>query len=384
MERRVLLLVSTLEGDRGERSVGPGRVMAELAGKLPELGYETMLVSSFGPTTSPGIRELEKRGLQIGHLRMSSMWDPRGATRLLRILREWQPHVVHTRTIRADLLGRMATRRGAVVVNNVVNLYPDDTLNWHGPVKGKLVLSLARRTSGLVSRFVANAEGIVRSIENTFDVEPGRISVIHDGIDLEKWIDRPPSDLSGMGIGPQHKVILSTARLHHQKGITHLIASARSIAQRFPDARFVVAGEGPLKDELQEEIHRADLDEIFFLAGWRDDVPNLLSRADIYVLPSLYEGLPNAVIEAMASGTPVIATAVAGTPEIIEKGRSGWLVPPGDPSALAAALTEALGSDLNSVGEQAMQRARAFSSHRMAAGFADTYSDLLRSRVGTA
>ena len=379
MALRVLLLVSTLEGDGGERSVGPGKVMSTLARQLTALGCETLLVSCFGPTVSDLLNELEDQGVTVDHLEMASMWDPQGAKRLVEIGRRWRPDVVHTRTIRADLMGRLMRRTGSVVVNNVVNLYPDDTLNWHGPVKGRIVLSLARRTSGWAEIFVANAEGIVPSIEKTFDVERERIRVVHDGIDLDLWTQHTPTDLSHLDITPQHRVVLTTARLHQQKGLTHLIEAASRVRHELPDVRFVVAGEGPLKGDLERQIAESDLGGTFFLLGWRTDIGQLLARADLYVLPSLYEGLPNAVIEAMASGTPVIATDVAGTPEIVAPGLDGWLVRPGRPDELATALTEAFRSDLGSMGRTASRRAgELFSSERMAAEFARCYEELLR------
>jgi hypothetical protein len=152
--RRALLVVSTLDGS------GPGRVMAILARTLLERGVEPLLVATHGPSESPLVAETRARGVSVANLGMRNMWDPAGTARLLGIVRRWRPDVVHTRTIRADLLGRTAAAAGVPVINNVVNLYPEDCLVRLGPVVGRGVMALARLTRGAARLFVANARAV--------------------------------------------------------------------------------------------------------------------------------------------------------------------------------------------------------------------------------
>lgn len=375
---RVMLVVATLEGPAGSRSIGPGRVMTTLAEELIALGHEPVVVSAFGPRRSSLVSEIEAAGIPVEHLGMDSMWDPRGAARFLALVRKLKPDVVHTRTVRADLLGRLAARHGAAVVNNIVNLYPDDSLTWHGPVKGRVVLAIFKWTTRPVNSFVANAAALTESIATAFGVGRDRIEVVHDGIRLEHFSEAAPADLESLGVGPDDPVCLTVARLHPQKGIGDLIEAAGEIVKRRPDVRFVVVGEGPLRAALEETIAAAGLQSNVILAGFRDDVPGLLARATLFVLPSHFEGLPNAVIEAMAAGLPVVATAVAGTPELVEEGVTGWLVPARAPARLAEALELALAGDLDAIGKAARARAEThFSARAMALGFESIYERLL-------
>jgi glycosyltransferase involved in cell wall biosynthesis len=141
-----------------------------------------------------------------------------------------------------------------------------------------------------------------------------------------------------------------------------------------------IAGSGPQRAKLEEEVARAGLVEQVKFLGWIDDIGSVLSRWDVFVMPSLEEGFPIAAMDAMAGGLPVVATAVGGVPELIEDEKSGWLVPPRDVEALASRLRLLLGDpDLrHSVGAAAYARVRDhFSAAQMARGFGQLYDELL-------
>src|SRR4029453_11595231 len=129
-------------------------------------------------------------------------------------------------------------------------------------------------------------------------------------------------------------VILTPARLHPQKGHEYLLAAAAQI----PDATFVLAGDGPLRSELEVRARELGIAGRCLFLGERADVPDLLAAADLFVLPSLFEGLPVSILEAMAAGRPVVATAIGGTDEVVTTEQTGLLVPPRDPVAIAAAI----------------------------------------------
>src|SRR5262249_5244968 len=137
-----------------------------------------------------------------------------------------------------------------------------------------------------------------------------------------------------LGAGPERPVVLTLGRLDAQKGYPVLLEAAAQL----PDADFAVAGEGPERDVLEDLAGRLGIaDRVHFL-GHRTDVPELLAAADVFALPSLYEGSSLAVLEAMAARRAVVSSAVGGTEELIEDGESGLLVPPGDAAALAGAI----------------------------------------------
>ncbi|MGH8896664.1 MAG: glycosyltransferase [Egibacteraceae bacterium] len=365
----MLLLVSPLDG------TGPGRVMATLAQELPSLGITPLLVTTHGPHHSSLTEAVRTAGVAVEHLDMQRMWDPTGPARLAGLVRGWRPQVVHTRTTRADLVGRVATAMGVAVVNNPVNLYPDDCLTQHGPVVGRAVMALARAGRRATRLFVANAQAVAANVQTAFRVPAERIQVIYDGIRLEPWAGAHPADLGG--VSPTDLVCLTVARLHPQKGLEDLVDAAAEVVGRRPDVRFVVAGDGPARHDLNQRIRAAGLQDQVLLLGNRDDVPSLAARACLFVLPSRFEGLPSAIIEAMGAGLPVVATAVGGVPELVDHGVTGWLVPAASPPALAKAILEALACDLKATATAGRRRAlEHFSASAMARAFAQVYEEV--------
>ena len=371
MSRPVLLVVSSLDGS------GPGRVLATLASELSAAGtWEPVLVSTHGPRSSSLLDEAGAAGIAVEHLGMRAIWDVRGIARFDQLVRRYKPAVVHTRTIRADLVGRTASRRGVPVLNNIVNLYPHDSVAMHGAVTATALMSLVRATKRWTRLFVANAHTVADNVRDTFAPGPDRVRVVYDGLDLARFRHAPPADLASIGIGTGDRVVLSVARLHPQKALDDLVAAA-GLLRNEPDVHVVVAGDGPEHARLQAAVDRAGLAGRFHLLGNRDDVPALLSRADLFVLSSRFEGLPSGVIEAMAAGLPVVATRAGGVPELVDEGVTGWLVPVSEPLVLADTLRDALASDRGAIGAAASRKASAqFAAPTMAARFTDIYSEL--------
>lgn len=193
-----------------------------------------------------------------------------------------------------------------------------------------------------VDRYLAVSHDIAAELAARFRWPAAKIEVVHNAVDVERF-EKPPrptlrAELSG---GHEHPVVLTPARLDEQKGHTTLIRAAADV----PDAVFALAGEGPLRGDLEAEVARLGVaDRVAFL-GQRADVPELLAACDVFALPSLYEGTSLAVLEAMAARRPVVSSRIGGTEELIIDGVSGILVPPGDASALAGALRHLLGDE---------------------------------------
>jgi glycosyltransferase involved in cell wall biosynthesis len=164
---------------------------------------------------------------------------------------------------------------------------------------------------------------------------PGqKVTLIPNGID--------PTIFPRRTYAERPRRIATVACLREEKRLDVLIEASARVLARYPDAEFLIAGDGPCRDELLELARRAGVvDRVRFL-GHRDDVPGFLADADVFVLPSRSDASPNSIIEAMASGLPVIASAVGGIPEIVDHDKTGWLVPSGDPDALANAVLEML------------------------------------------
>jgi glycosyltransferase involved in cell wall biosynthesis len=172
---------------------------------------------------------------------------------------------------------------------------------------------------------------------------PDKIKIIHNGT----YIAEPPDyDKAAyrreLGISPDSFFVLSVGRLTDQKAHTYLVQAAPVVLARFPEVVFAIAGDGPLYDTLAAEIKSLRLEEKFILLGTRQDLSFLLTAADIFALPSRWEGLPVALLEAMSLGLPAVAAAVEGVEEVIEHGENGLLIPLEDANALSQALCSLL------------------------------------------
>jgi glycosyltransferase involved in cell wall biosynthesis len=177
----------------------------------------------------------------------------------------------------------------------------------------------------------------------------------------------------------ERPIVLTLARLDRQKGLYYLLEAAALV----PEAVFVLAGEGPEWPALEAQARALGLTKRVILLGYRDDVSDLLASCDVFVLPSLFEGLPLSVLEAMAAGKPVVATAIGGTDEAVVDGVTGLLVPPADPAALAKGIRMVLSDPVLSARLGAAGRARAheqFSAEAMVRRVSDVYDELLDSR----
>ena len=193
--------------------------------------------------------------------------------------------------------------------------------------------TLQRASYSAAHRIVANSRAAAERLRLE-GVSREKIVVIPNGIDMSAFGSREYS--------PRPRRIAMVACLREEKRIDVLINAAPQILSQFPDAQFLIVGDGTCRESLWTLAKRLRVTEQFSFLGHRDDVPAILAQADVFVLPSRSEAFPNSIIEAMASGLPVVASNVGGIPELVEDGRTGHLVPPGDPKALAAALTRLL------------------------------------------
>ncbi|MFO0952930.1 MAG: glycosyltransferase [Isosphaeraceae bacterium] len=211
---------------------------------------------------------------------------------------------------------------------------------WH--------LGLERLTQPLCAGAVCVSEGVRTFSRDVGGWPADRLAVIPNAVDpapfdqaASQALPRPALGLAD--VPEDARLILYVGRLDAQKGLTTLLEALSRPSVTGPDWHLALAGDGPERDRLQAEAaSRPGLAGRVHWLGHRSDVPALLAASDLLILPSLWEGMPNAVLEAMAARRPVVATAVEGTTDLVVPGETGWLVPPGDADALESALTEAL------------------------------------------
>jgi len=207
--------------------------------------------------------------------------------------------------------------------------------------------------------------------------------VIRNGVDVERFAPRPPDEAlrSSLGLPSRAPLVVAVSRLNPMKGIDDLLKAAALLEGRFDEARFVIVGDGASRRDLEEQARLLGLAGRVLFTGTRLDVAAILSQAAISVAPSLSEGLSNVVLESMAAGVPVVATRVGGTPELLEDGVTGLLVPPCDAPALAVAIGRLLEDEplARRLGEAARARAvDRFSMQHMVRQTEELYRALLR------
>lgn len=278
------------------------------------------------------IREL---GIPVIDLGMTAKWRLDALERLYRLLRRERPCILHTWmfhvTIPGRLLGRLA---GVPVIISAERTMGQESearywLNWLTAPLGDRVICVSER----VADFSAEHIGL----------SPARLVVIPNGIEL---LPQPAVDKAAvwaeLGRPRPEMVIGTVGRLEPVKGFPYLLEALAQLAPAYPAVHLLIVGDGPERTALEAQAHRLGLGERVIFAGHRTDVPLLMGGMDLFVLPSIWEGMPNVVLEAMAAGLPVVATAVGGTPEIVVEGETGLLVPPRDPAALAEAMERLL------------------------------------------
>jgi glycosyltransferase involved in cell wall biosynthesis len=281
---------------------------------------------------------------------------------------------------KADLLGRPAARRIGIPAVAVSH-------GWTGEsFKVRLYEKLDRFALRWMDRVICVSEGQAAKVRRA-GVAEERIVVIQNAIQPRRFSAPQPrarAALRGLFPEPRGPVVGAAGRLSPEKGFEVLVQAAALVVRARPDAGFVVFGDGPLRDGLQRDIHRAGLDGKFVLAGFRPDIDELLPHLDLFALPSYTEGLPNVILEAFAAQVPVVATAVGGNPEVIEEGVNGHLVPPGDPEALANRMLSVLGSGRgHEMARRGRERVlREFTFEGKVGKYHQFFQGLLAARVG--
>jgi glycosyltransferase involved in cell wall biosynthesis len=242
---------------------------------------------------------------------------------------------------------------------------------------------LAYRCVGRSAAMVAVSAEIQRFLQERAGVAGSLAAVIRNGVDAGRFT--PDSVVrqrvrSELGIHGDRPVLGCFGSHYPVKGQAHLLEAMARVSASRPDARLLLAGRGPLQGELQRRARTLGLENAVRFLGFRDDIPGLLQAIDVFVLPSLSEGLPLALLEAMANGKPIVATRVGGVPEVIADGESGLLVRPGSPDDLAAAVLRLLADRGLAARLGQTARERASRDHTLTA-MVRAYQDLYDSQI---
>jgi glycosyltransferase involved in cell wall biosynthesis len=309
---------------------GQNQVLLTVTG-LEALGHPAVLVAHEGGE----LRRRASEGLRFLGFSPRSEFDVHAAWQLVRILDDIKPEVVHAHDPMAVALTAMAlqmrprTPQPLVVAARRVDFH----LKRHAFSKWKY---------RQVDVFIA-ASRLIASMLHDDGIPADRIETVHDGVNLGR-VDKEPLVDAHAAFGLPHgaPVVGNVAALAPHKGQKHLVAAAVRVVRDLPDTRFLIVGEGELRELLDKQIRDLGLDRHVKLTGFRDDALGLMKSFDLFAMSSVTEGLGSAVLEAMACARPVVGTDTGGLPEAIADGVTGRLVPPHDEAALAGAIIEML------------------------------------------
>jgi glycosyltransferase involved in cell wall biosynthesis len=365
----VHLTASTFHG-------GPERQMLGLARGLPEEVHTVFASFPEGGRCRPFLAAGRQQGFETVALQHDSPRFRKSVAEVAGVLERAGAHVLLCHGYKANLLGRAAARRHGIPAVAV-------SRGWTGESwRVRLYERVDRLHLRFMDHVVAVSEAQAARVRRT-GVRAEKLTVIHNAIDPERFVDPDPryrAKLEKFFRAPRRHIVAAAGRLSPEKGFDVFLTAAARVLEAQPEVGFVLFGHGALRPMLQQQVAMLGLGGAVVLAGFRNDLDRFLPHLDLFVLPSYTEGLPNVVLEACAAGVPVVATEVGGTPEVIEDGSSGLLVPPGDPDALANRILEALECEerLRDLGFMGRQRVlEKFSFPAQVQGYLDLFDRLL-------
>ena len=340
--------------------------MAQLAKALASSGGEVRVVSMLPPVAFSD--ELEAAGVKVISLRMKA-GRPNlcGTLRFLSYVREFEPDIIHGHMFHASILARLArVFTGIPVVCTIHN----EIECSRRKTSARFREWIFRVTDAACARTTAVSERIRQRYVRERIVPSHRIEVIDNGVDPERF--RPCAERrlrTRTALGWHGSFIwLAVGRLELAKDYPNLIEAFQKVREQYPFSRLAIAGEGGLRAQIAHLIQRAGLQTAVSLLGSRTDVPDLMNGCDALAMASAWEGGPLVLLEAGAAGRPVIATEVGAAPQIVLPGRTGLLVPPKDPAALARAMTRLMTVEAEKLDQMGLD-ARRHITGRFSLGF---------------
>jgi glycosyltransferase involved in cell wall biosynthesis len=363
---RVLLLIPTLDRSGAEQQ------LTLLATRLPrdEFDVRVATLTRGGPFEDV----LKQAGIGVIHLRKRFKFDPVALWRLRRLLRDWQPHILHTWLFAANAYGRLAVgrhRRCKVIVSErCVDSWKSDWQLW-----------LDRRLVSRTDLLVGNAQSVAEFYEQQ-GIPKSCLRVVPNGIGLPT--DAPPSRkqfLAGLEISQQAKIVGYIGRLAKQKRVRDLIWAFELLRSLHDEVHLLIVGDGPERPALEQFARDIQADRQIHFLGHRHDARQLLPLLDVFWLASEFEGLSNSVMEVMAAGVPVVVSDIPPNRELVVPGETGFVVPLGDRVAFAQFTAKLLTDPelAQRLGADARERIRTeFSIDKMVAGYVKLYRELMK------
>lgn len=353
---------------------GPGgaeRIVADLASTLQAAGWSNVV---FVPKDGEGwlAAQLEGSGVSIEHFVIERPLSLSCLRQLTDAFRRHRIDVAHSHEFSMAVYGAAAARRAGIP--HVITMHGGRY--YAGRLQRRLALRMALSLSG---RTVAVSQELAGALSRDLHVPRSRIRVIMNGV--RAVVGQPSRLREELRLAADDRLLLSVGNLYPVKGHEHIIDALAHLGRRHSNVHLAISGRGDLAQSLAERAAARGIAERVHLLGLRSDVQAILREADLFVLPSLNEGLPLALLEAMFAERPIIASAVGEVRKVLDGGAAGVLVAPGDSSALASAIDALLGDVTRAAALASAGRRRAeacYSLRRMAHHYARTYRALVR------
>ncbi|OEF96809.1 glycosyltransferase family 4 protein [Desulfuribacillus alkaliarsenatis] len=353
---------------------GAEQYLVNLARKLQGSPYQIQMACFYDSEFAAVLRKYQ---IPVHTVLPSSRFDFTLAQKLRRLMIQEKIDIVHTHGVRANFFGRLAARKLKLPIATTV--HSELRQDYQNPVAYMLALGMERMTQPLTTRYIAISNSIKQDMIKR-GIPEQKIEVIYSGIDFAEFVEEKTSTLEL----PQPPVIGIVGRLQEVKGHRYAIMAMPAILQKYPEVNLVIIGDGPLKEDLMKLAKQIQVaDNVHFL-GFQQSVSSLLNQFDIFLMPSLSEGLGLSLIEAMSQGIPVIASEVGGMVDVVQDTgdlltSTGILVSAKDANAIAE-NAKLLLADSN-IAQQMGMRGQAdvlkrFNSERMIAEIADFYEKL--------
>jgi glycosyltransferase involved in cell wall biosynthesis len=325
----------------GSAAYGGGeRYLELLFDRLDRARYRGLLIC---PEPGPFVRRMEERGVDTQLVHLAPLFNPMAFWRLTRLLVRERVTILQTHGARANFYGRIAGRLAGVpvIISTVHNSMKDYEV---GSITRGLYRFLLRLTLPLAHRIICVSEANRSDLIDECPAAKAKTYTVYNGVDLSAFSSRFDRQKVRREIGVlQGPVLVTIARLTEQKGHRYLVQALPCLLETWPQLCCLFVGEGELRDALHCMANDLGVERACRFVGVRQDIADILAAADVVVLPSISEGFPFVLLEALAMGCPVVASRVNGVPELIEDHKTGLLVPSRDPQALAKAILEVLG-----------------------------------------
>lgn len=336
------------------------------------------------------IKQAEREGVKVIVIpsllrKLSPVRDLRAFFSLLTLIMREKPCIVHTHSSKAGILGRLAARLAGVPA--VVHTPHGHVFYGHfGSLTSKIYLLVERIMACITDRLIALTHGERDDYLALSVGDPKKIFTIHSGVDIDHYLHAKVNiqgKRKSLGLKPEGLVVGTVGWLLPIKGPMYLLKAMAEVWKEYPEMSLVFVGKGDLEGELTQEASCMGASEKVWFLGWRDDINEILPVLDIFVLPSLNEGMGRVLVEAMAAGRPIVASNAGGIPDLIYQGENGLLVPPADPKALARELVFLISNPgkRREMGDKGREMAVRFGTDSMVQKIDQLYLDVLAEKA---